>query len=179
MIARDETEANFLATLRASPDDDVTRLVYADWLEARGEIERADFLRTVCKLAARKVNPKKAPVLAERLIRLSTSSEATWRALVSRPNIEECDIEFRFKCPKQWSSLVATDNPAVRRCGTCDRDVHFCATIEEVREHAWENHCVAFDPALRSRDARLVYARERPSPPGFDGLEIEMGEVAR
>ena len=176
MIARDETEANFLAALRASPDDDVTRLVYADWLEARGEIERADFLRIVCKLAAPKVNPKKAPQLAERLIKLSASSDAAWRALVSRPKIEACDIEFRFKCPKQWSSLSPTDAPGVRHCGTCDRKVHFCATLEEVREHAWENHCVAFDPALRNREALLTYDRERPRP---ELDMMEMGEVAR
>jgi uncharacterized protein (TIGR02996 family) len=174
VLARDETEATFLEALRASPEDDATRLVYADWLEARGELERADFLRTVCKLAAPKVNPKKAPQLEERLIKLSTTSEATWRALVSRPNIEACDLEFRFKCPKQWSALARTDAPNIRHCATCARDVHFCATIEEVREHAWASHCVAFDPALRGREARATYEREHPS---NDPVIVELGEL--
>ena len=44
-------EAAFLAQLRADPADDVTRLVYADWLEERGD-ERAAFLRAEQQLAA-------------------------------------------------------------------------------------------------------------------------------
>jgi uncharacterized protein (TIGR02996 family) len=40
----DEEQA-FLATIRDSPADDTTRLVYADWLEERGD-PRGEFLRT-------------------------------------------------------------------------------------------------------------------------------------
>lgn len=35
----------------ASPEDDLPRLVYADWLEEEGEVERADFIRAQCDLA--------------------------------------------------------------------------------------------------------------------------------
>ncbi len=41
----------FLDALRANPQDDVTRLVQADWLEEQGEGARADFIRTQVRLA--------------------------------------------------------------------------------------------------------------------------------
>src|SRR5262245_45981693 len=31
-----------------APDDDVPRLIYADWLEDHGETERAEFIRMQC-----------------------------------------------------------------------------------------------------------------------------------
>lgn len=38
----------FLRTIRALPDDDTPRLVYADWLEETGETDRAEFIRLQC-----------------------------------------------------------------------------------------------------------------------------------
>ncbi len=37
--------AAFLQAIREAPDDDVPRLVYADWLEDQGEAARAEFIR--------------------------------------------------------------------------------------------------------------------------------------
>ena len=42
--SRDE-EIAFLHALLSNPDDDATRLVYADWLEDQDESERAEFIR--------------------------------------------------------------------------------------------------------------------------------------
>lgn len=36
----------FLEAIRASPQDDRVRLVYADWLEEHGDADRAEFIRT-------------------------------------------------------------------------------------------------------------------------------------
>ena len=44
-------EAAFLAAVRAAPDDDLPRLVYADWLDEHGEADRAEFIRVQCELA--------------------------------------------------------------------------------------------------------------------------------
>jgi uncharacterized protein (TIGR02996 family) len=44
----------FLAAIRAAPDDDAPRLVYADWLDEHGQSERAVFIRVQCELAHRK-----------------------------------------------------------------------------------------------------------------------------
>lgn len=38
------------AAVVASPDDDLPRLVLADWLEENGEAERAEFIRLQCRL---------------------------------------------------------------------------------------------------------------------------------
>src|SRR3954468_4751510 len=44
-------EQGFLAQLYANPDDDTTRLVYADWLDERGD-RRGAYLRQEVRLAA-------------------------------------------------------------------------------------------------------------------------------
>jgi len=41
----------FYESIRESLDDDTPRLVFADWLEERGEAERAEFIRVQCALA--------------------------------------------------------------------------------------------------------------------------------
>lgn len=41
----------FLAAIKAAPDDDLPRLVAADWLEEHGETDRAEFIRVQCELA--------------------------------------------------------------------------------------------------------------------------------
>ena len=38
-------ETAFLAAIVAAPKDDSLRLVYADWLEERGDTDRAEFIR--------------------------------------------------------------------------------------------------------------------------------------
>jgi uncharacterized protein (TIGR02996 family) len=42
----------FLQAILESPADDAPRLVYADWLDEHGDPDRAEFIRTQCKLAA-------------------------------------------------------------------------------------------------------------------------------
>jgi uncharacterized protein (TIGR02996 family) len=39
------------AAIRAHPDDDTPRLIYADWLQERGDEARAEFIRVQCALA--------------------------------------------------------------------------------------------------------------------------------
>ena len=42
-------EKDFLAQILATPDDDSLRLVYADWLEEQGNLDRAQFIRARSK----------------------------------------------------------------------------------------------------------------------------------
>jgi uncharacterized protein (TIGR02996 family) len=44
-------EAAFLAALKANPADDLTRLVYADWLDEHAEPQKAEYLRLVAEFA--------------------------------------------------------------------------------------------------------------------------------
>ena len=52
-----------------------------------------------------------------------------------------CD--FSFQCPKMWEGLSSTDNPSIRHCSECDRDVHLALTEEDFRRNVDEGHCVA------------------------------------
>jgi uncharacterized protein (TIGR02996 family) len=57
-----------LAAIRAAPDDDAPRLIYADWLDEHGQPERAEFIRVQCELARRKnraLRRREAELLAE------------------------------------------------------------------------------------------------------------------
>lgn len=40
-----------LTAIRANPDEDTPRLVYADWLDENGQPDRAEFIRLQCELA--------------------------------------------------------------------------------------------------------------------------------
>jgi uncharacterized protein (TIGR02996 family) len=44
-------ESTFLDDILASPEDDIPRLIYADWLEDHGQPQRAEFIRLQCQLA--------------------------------------------------------------------------------------------------------------------------------
>jgi len=44
------TEQDFITEILANPDDDMPRLIFADWLEERGD-PRSEFIRVQCELA--------------------------------------------------------------------------------------------------------------------------------
>jgi uncharacterized protein (TIGR02996 family) len=44
-------EKAFLEAVLANPDDDAPRLIFADWLEERGQAARAEFIRLQIRLA--------------------------------------------------------------------------------------------------------------------------------
>lgn len=44
-----DTEAAFLAAMAADPDNNLPRLVFADWLEENGDPDRAEFIRLQCE----------------------------------------------------------------------------------------------------------------------------------
>jgi uncharacterized protein (TIGR02996 family) len=51
-------EQAFLRAIDASPLDDVPRLVYADWLQERGQDARAEFIRIQCEIAKIEIGPR-------------------------------------------------------------------------------------------------------------------------
>ena len=64
--------------------------------------------------------------------------------LASYSEIQNCDVRFRFKCPKQWADLQPTADKLIRHCDTCNHDVYYCYSKEELNERAEKNQCVAF-----------------------------------
>jgi uncharacterized protein (TIGR02996 family) len=75
---------SFVAALSATPDDDALRLVYADWLEERGDA-RAEYLRLSCALATLPRRPtKKRKACEARFAELRASLDPAWQLSVGR-----------------------------------------------------------------------------------------------
>lgn len=145
-------EAELLAAIAAGQDD--ARMVYADWLEERGETVRAEFLRV----------DTGDPANAARLRELSPQLDVAWRARVARVPLENCNsagaeppLAFAFECPRTWSALAPTDRTEVRFCNACERHVYYCATISDAQHRAhYQGECVAVDTALVRRPGDLI-----------------------
>src|SRR3954454_5193706 len=65
-----EEEAAFLLQLDSQPDDLDTPLVYADWLDDRGDAGRAEFLRLNRTLLGMRFRQKGFSEASKRLLRL-------------------------------------------------------------------------------------------------------------
>jgi uncharacterized protein (TIGR02996 family) len=68
----------FIAAIRDSPDDDSSRLVFADWLEDHGEPERAELIRVQCELARSPTFAPRYPELHLRQLELVAEHELDW-----------------------------------------------------------------------------------------------------
>jgi uncharacterized protein (TIGR02996 family) len=80
----------FLAAISAARDDDTVRLVYADWLDERGDV-RGEYLRLMCGLAAlsQRQNKKRKPLQA-RFQQLRASIDPDWQwSVARRKSLEE------------------------------------------------------------------------------------------
>jgi uncharacterized protein (TIGR02996 family) len=155
---------SFLLAIAEEPDDDVLRLVFADWLEERGDW-LAEFLRLDCRLKGVAEGEVGHAELKSRWDELWARLSPFWRTLVGRPPIEKCSLLFKFRCPKQWEKLQRTEVAAVRFCDSCLEKVFYCGSIEEARDHASAGHCVAVDAAV---------AR---SPGDLSDVEVFMGRL--
>lgn len=62
-------EEAFLANIRRKPADNAIRLVYADWLDDRGEERRAAYLRLLCEWIARDPEIDNKLITLERKLR--------------------------------------------------------------------------------------------------------------
>jgi uncharacterized protein (TIGR02996 family) len=68
----------FLANIIADPDSDGPRLVYADWLDDRGDGDRAEFIRVQCGLAKVDENNRDIHPLASRERELLEKHQQEW-----------------------------------------------------------------------------------------------------
>ncbi len=166
-----ETELRFVEMIEQRPQIDDDRIVYADWLEQTGAIERAEFLRIQIELRTVRDIDDRTRTLGDRMHELSRTVDSRWRMVVARPAIENCDVRFELRCPKRWDGLVATEDAKVRYCNGCHRQVHYVTTLEEANRRAKGNECVAVD---------LVVARTRAQRRARDTYEapVMMGMMA-
>jgi uncharacterized protein (TIGR02996 family) len=104
----------FLAAVAARPDDDLPRLIFADWLDEHGEPERAEFIRLQCA-AARGEPDALIPAAGRRAAELEAAHRAAWlgplprsvwRAEFRRGFVEHVVLPAR---------AFLADGPALRR----------------------------------------------------------------
>lgn len=165
----DPTEQRLLDAIRARPDDQVTRSVYADWLEGRGDVVRAELLRL--QLAALNAPDGAADdepdptVAAARIRALARQVGAGWRARVATTVIENCPstryhrratVGFEVMCPMRWDRLATTDRNDVRYCHGCKANVTYCTSTEQARAITDVGGCISIDVVVRRRDGDLA-----------------------
>lgn len=59
-------------------------------------------------------------------------------------NTKILNCNFRFKCPKDWSSLTDIGVENQRYCGVCNENVHWCTTQQDIDAAISNDQCVAF-----------------------------------
>jgi uncharacterized protein (TIGR02996 family) len=70
-------EEAFLEAIREEPDDDTVRLIFADWLEERGD-PRGEFIRIQCALVTMTDEDERRALLQDRVERLLEQHEPKW-----------------------------------------------------------------------------------------------------
>jgi uncharacterized protein (TIGR02996 family) len=85
MLKIDATELRLLAAI--AQRDDESRVVYADWLEQRGETARAEFLRALELLVTTTADDPLFRERSDRMRELSAAMNARWRYKVVLPLI--------------------------------------------------------------------------------------------
>jgi uncharacterized protein (TIGR02996 family) len=164
-------EGAFLNKLLENPADDTVRLVYADWLDERGDDQsttKATFLRMTAQLLEPNRTAGWRKTLRKQMQPLAAKLPTDWLAVVSRLKVENCGAKraesrrsrrisllFDFVCEKRWDELTVSENKEVRFCEVCKENVHYCDTITEAREHAQRGHCVAVDLGIIRREHDL------------------------
>lgn len=152
-LDRDATERSLLAAIATG--DEVSRLTYADWLEARGEHERASFLRVELLVSRMASGDPRHEACTRQLRDLVPHVDPDWRARVARPSIEGCRATTS-RCPRRWDALTRTEREAVRYCGGCASNVYYFESVDEARDAALRGACVAIDLGAERWDDDLV-----------------------
>jgi uncharacterized protein (TIGR02996 family) len=140
----------FLHAVREDPDDDAPRLVYADWLEERGD-PRGEFIRADCALARLPAGDPRRPALEERRRLLLAEHHDAWlgplRGLAygwsfRRGFVEEVTVDTR-QLPKHADALFAAPLRLVRllHAGGVIQEVAECRHLRRLRAlHLTDNN---------------------------------------
>jgi uncharacterized protein (TIGR02996 family) len=143
----------FLRSITVDPDDGL-RLVYADWLEERGD-PRGEFLRVAVNLEAlgrveappdvrgRLARVRRIGQLRRRWRELLPRVDRAWFALLHRGRLR-CGGVPDGQCPGRWDRLPPEQGkPFARYCGTCTRWARLCWTVREVEQMVRSNRVAA------------------------------------
>lgn len=106
----------FLLALDADPADDLTRLVYADWLEERGEIPRPRYLRLVATLAGVPEDEITESAAHDEMLALTPVVDPDWESRAGRR------FEFAIlECPSHQEARAVPLLAQLLETGDYDR----------------------------------------------------------
>lgn len=54
------------------------------------------------------------------------------------------NCEMDFECPENWGDMLLSSDENVRHCHTCNQDVHFCHTVDDLRKAIDAKRCVTY-----------------------------------
>jgi uncharacterized protein (TIGR02996 family) len=100
-------EEAFVPDIRANPDDDGVRLIFADWLEENGQLQRAKFIRVQIELARLADDDPRRQALADRKDELLAAHCDEWwplresgaeRQTFHRGLVEEVSVTTADEC---------------------------------------------------------------------------------
>jgi uncharacterized protein (TIGR02996 family) len=86
----DTNETAFLQSIAQDSADNVARLVFADWLDERGESPRADFIRVQCELASSRIPDERRYALRVRERELLNAHRQKWCQAFGLPIEDVC-----------------------------------------------------------------------------------------
>ena len=149
----DRDEGRFLLAFFATADNRHTLLTYAGHLRGRDEV-REEFLRLEYLLSRTDHIDeigRQSQARYRELLRLLVPFAEWLRIVKQNDRILNCGqgppqplaVRFRYQCPNQWETLSLTQEAEVRYCGSCQRNVYFCDSVESVEQHAREGDCIA------------------------------------
>jgi len=159
--------APFLAAIASNPDDDLPRLVYADWLDENGDPARAEFIRLQCHTArVGPLDPSWAPAEL-REYDLFKANETKWRP-GQRDDISHM-LMARWR--RGFPACIDLGDVAIRRLTDgewCNGAFHWAAAaggqfdpwppvgpVREVQFSGWRPGC---GEILRTEQLRTVRA---------------------
>ena len=104
MASRLPESPAFLAAIAANPDDDLPRLVYADWLDENGDPDRAEFIRIQIELAKLPGHDFRRVDLLERERELLVTHRSEWRLpeFPDRVQVFHRGFVDRVEAPAEW-----------------------------------------------------------------------------
>lgn len=167
-----EDEA-FIRAIVDRPGDDTARLVYADWLDDRGD-PRAEFLRlTVQRDGLADGDP--ARIQAEsRLAQLRAELDPQWLMVFDPAPVGNCPC-IDPNC--RWDDARPTDLPDIRICHRCWRSVIYCHALDEAREFASCGQVVALSTRIpREQIEQEPAFREPPPDDASEEFELTLEE---
>src|SRR5687768_3332195 len=99
--AMTEDEAALYEAVLANPADDAPRLVYADWLDERGD-RRGEYLRVDLEVARTQPRGRWFFEKVERVQELQTLFDHGWVARVSRGWRERANLLTMYQGTSEW-----------------------------------------------------------------------------